>query len=80
MRDLNIVYRSGHARAGAIGGLHLALCAVNMAEAAGSAMSNDVRADIYATAAISAKLGLPAPLHFLMVSFTYWLVLYILNK
>ena len=56
---------TGHASHSRWAGINLALCAVNMTEAAGDAMTAGRRAEVYATAAITARLQLPAPLQVL---------------
>ena len=62
---LHQLHLTGQAKQSRWGGVNLALCAVNMAEAAGGAMPPSMRAEIYATAAITARVHLPSPLRFL---------------
>jgi len=49
-------------------GVNLALCAVNLAEAAGNAVSRGMMAEVYATAGVTTRLHFPASLQIVTVS------------
>ena len=67
--SLNIVpVPSGHISAGSMSGVNLALGAVNLAEAAGNAVSRGMMAEIYATAGVTTRLHFPASLQIITVS------------
>ena len=53
---------SGHYHMGHAAGINLALCAVNLAEAAGDHMPVGKLAEIYATAALTVRLSFPSVL------------------
>ena len=65
---IRFLFFAGHASAGSVGGMNLALCAVNMAEAAGSSIGKELLAEIYATVAVNVKLIMPSFVHFVAVS------------
>lgn len=58
---------SGHLQGGKLWGLNLALCAVNIGEAAKDALPRWLLAEIYATSALQARDVLPDRMHFLAV-------------
>ena len=58
----------GHVKASTVQTLTLALCAVNLAEAAGCAIPTETMAEIYATAAVTVKMCLPGILQIISVS------------
>ncbi len=45
---------------GSLSGINLALCAVNLGESAGDSVAPDALAEIYATAALTVRMNLPA--------------------
>ena len=58
----------GHASTSTMGGINLAICAVNLAEAGAQTMGTETLAEIYATAAMTVKLSFPSFMQFLAVS------------
>ncbi len=62
------VCSTGHVVVGRAAGMNLALGAINMAEAAGKSIPAELLAEVYATVALSIKLGFPRWLQFLSVS------------
>ena len=53
---------------GSMSGVNLALCAVNLAEAASDSLAADALAEIYATAALTVRMNFPESMHFMAVS------------
>jgi sterol regulatory element-binding transcription factor 1 len=71
-RDASLVYHklhqlhlTGHVPLGTASGLNLALNAVNLAEVASDVLAVESVAEIYATAALSVKVGFPSSMQFL---------------
>lgn len=62
-----ITWCPGHLKGGSPWGLNLALCAVNMGEAAKESIPRWLLAEIYATSALQVKAALPDRLHFMAV-------------
>ena len=60
--------------------VNLALCSVNLAEAARQAMPVETKAEIYATAAITVRLAFPSALQFFAVSIRIYLAGFDLMK
>ncbi len=50
---------SGHCHVGHVSGINLALCSVNLAEAADDSLPAGKLAEVYATAALTAALSFP---------------------
>lgn len=74
-RDAALVYHkllqlhlTGHISMSFTAGINLALCAVNLAEAAGPSIQPDTLAEVFATAALTLRVKCPSTLHFLAVS------------
>ncbi|KAL8615034.1 hypothetical protein ACOMHN_057938 [Nucella lapillus] len=61
--QLNQLHLTGHQKGSSLWGLQVALCAVNMAEAATDSLPRWLMAEIYATSAVQAKAALPSYLH-----------------
>lgn len=61
---LHQLYLTGHNSSTSAYGINLALCAVNLAEAAGDALEVSVQAEIFATAAMTIHLNAPFKLKF----------------
>ena len=68
MNNLSLFVYAGHLKGGSLWGLNLALCAVNMGEAAKESIPRWLLAEIYATSALQVKAALPDRLHFMAVS------------
>ena len=77
-RDAALVYHklhqlhlTGHNGGSTLMGINLALCSVNLAEAANDALTREQCAEIYATSALAVKTTFPDKMQFMAVSRKY---------
>ena len=68
MSNEHLLCYTGQKRVNAVSGLNLALCTVNLAEAAGDTIVPETLAEMYATAALGLRVEFSGPVQFLAVS------------